>query len=68
MNQQQFNLIADKTIRKEPIRNGVRDVIFKGITCYEAERKYNCVPNTVKRAVDAVKNHFDHCLAVASAE
>ena len=68
MNKQQFNLIADKTIRKEPIRKGVYDVIFKGLTCYEAERKYHCVPNTVKRAVDSVNKHYDHCVAVVSAK
>ncbi|AIA08745.1 hypothetical protein SBVc24_0056 [Vibrio phage 24] len=68
MNTKQFNMVADRVIRKDCIRKGVYDVIFNGLSSYEAERKYHCVPNTVKRSLTAVQRYFDNCVAIASAE
>lgn len=68
MNEEQFNIIAEKVLRKSEQRNAAFDVIFKNLTYYQAERKYNCVPNTVERSVNAVKQHYIHCLKVTSAK
>ena len=68
MNQQQFILVASKSCRNDNIRNAAYDVFFEGLTPYHAERKYNCPPGTVYRAVDNIKKHFNHCLKVATAK
>lgn len=64
MNEQQFNIIADKVLRKEIQKKAAFDVIFNNLTFYQAERKYNCVPNTVERSVKTVKDHFEHCIEI----
>ena len=66
MNKQQFTIIADKVLRKEIQKKAAFDVIFNNLTPYQAERKYNCVPNTVERSVKTVQEHYKHCLLVVT--
>lgn len=68
MNPSQFYLIADKNIRNTKIKKAAYDVMFNGVTSYRAERDHGCPPGTVGRAVKKIKQHFDHCIAVASAK
>ena len=68
MNKQQFNLIADKILRKKAQRKAVYEVLFEGKTAYRAERDNECSPGSVYPSLTAVKNHYDHCVAVISAK
>lgn len=68
MNEEQFNIIADKLLRKPLQKKAAFDVIFKNLTYYQAERKYNCVPNTVERSVASIRQHYEHCLNVVNAK
>lgn len=68
MNISQFQLVAEKVLRKPLQRKAVYDVIFNGLTCYESERKHHCPPGTVYRSHAAVVAHFDHCVAVVAAK
>lgn len=68
MNKKQFHLVASKVLRKDIQAAAAFDVIFNGLTHYEAERKYHCVPNTVPRSVATVRAHFEHCIDVAAAK
>ena len=67
MNEQQFHIIADKVLRKPLQRKAAFDVIFKGIKCHVAERKYSCAHNTVYKSVAIIRAHYDHCVTVVSA-
>ena len=68
MNKQQFELIADKILRKKAQRNAVYEVLFEGKTPYRAERDNKCSPGSVYPSVAAVNKHYDHCVAVVSAK
>lgn len=66
MNEKQFNIIADKVLRKPLQKKAAFDVIFNNLTHYQAERKHNCVPNTVERSVKIIEEHYKHCLLVVT--
>lgn len=68
MDKKQFDIVADKVCRKDAQRKAAFDVIFRGVSVSEAERKHNCVKNTVSNTVNIIRNHFDHCVAVVNAK
>lgn len=68
MTKDQFHIIAHKLCRKPSQHEAAYDVLFNNMTNREAERKHGCVPNTVQRSINAIKEHFDHCNTVVDAD
>lgn len=64
MNQQQFKFIASSLIRNEQQIKAVHDVIFKGDTAYETEKRYKRPLNSVGRDVKRVKAKFDEYVTI----
>jgi hypothetical protein len=68
MNINQFTLVADKVLRIPAQRKAAKQVIFSGDTPYRAGIDNGCTPGSVYHSVKAVREHFDHCVAVVSAK
>lgn len=60
MNEQQFNLLAEKLIKRPEQREAVRTHIMGGLIANEAERRaYGTVTNTVGRDGKRIKAEFE---------